>query len=198
MVAFVNRPEDSIGPAPAHDAASWPQCCSECGQAALREVGTCPVIGGRQEKLLEISQRPHLLPCRSRPAIRHQSHLHLRRRHHHHTGIFDPGGRCSDAITHVRNTSPGVRMPCAAASRASGFRARQRRPPCPVRRHPREDDLCSDMDIAPTQGGAHYTAKKKQNKAWESTWLRKWLLKNAARSGFQPIPTEAWHWEYKS
>jgi D-alanyl-D-alanine dipeptidase len=54
------------------------------------------------------------------------------------------------------------------------------------------------MDIAPTQGGAHYTAKKKQNKAWESTWLRKWLLKNAARSGFQPIPTEAWHWEYKS
>ena len=119
MVAFVNRPEDSIGPAPAHDAASWPQCCSECGQAALREVGTCPVIGGRQEKLLEISQRPHLLPCRSRPAIRHQSHLHLRRRHHHHTGIFDPGGRCPNSTTHFHNTSPGVRIPCAAASRAS-------------------------------------------------------------------------------
>ena len=54
------------------------------------------------------------------------------------------------------------------------------------------------FDINTTEGKVHYTAKKTQNAAWEKTWLRKWLLDgNAARHGFHPIATEAWHWEYK-
>jgi LAS superfamily LD-carboxypeptidase LdcB len=53
------------------------------------------------------------------------------------------------------------------------------------------------FDITTTEGGVHYTADKRQNAAWESTWLRQWLLGNAARFGFHPIATEAWHWEYR-
>ncbi len=31
---------------------------------------------------------------------------------------------------------------------------------------------------------------------WRSTWFHGWLKANAANFGFQPIPTEEWHWEY--
>jgi peptidoglycan hydrolase-like protein with peptidoglycan-binding domain/murein DD-endopeptidase MepM/ murein hydrolase activator NlpD/LAS superfamily LD-carboxypeptidase LdcB len=32
---------------------------------------------------------------------------------------------------------------------------------------------------------------------WRSTWFHGWLKANAAKFGFQPIPTEEWHWEYR-
>jgi hypothetical protein len=40
-------------------------------------------------------------------------------------------------------------------------------------------------------------ADKNRNSAWEKTWLRKWLLKNAGRFGFKKLETGAWHWDYK-
>lgn len=33
---------------------------------------------------------------------------------------------------------------------------------------------------------------------WRSTWFHEWLKTNAANFGFQPIPTEEWHWEYRN
>lgn len=41
-------------------------------------------------------------------------------------------------------------------------------------------------------------AKKAQNDGWKSTWLHRWLVANAARFGFKPLSTEAWHWDYDS
>jgi murein DD-endopeptidase MepM/ murein hydrolase activator NlpD/peptidoglycan hydrolase-like protein with peptidoglycan-binding domain len=39
---------------------------------------------------------------------------------------------------------------------------------------------------------------KKARAKWRSTWFHKWLRDNAANIfGFQPIPTEEWHWEYR-
>jgi LAS superfamily LD-carboxypeptidase LdcB len=53
------------------------------------------------------------------------------------------------------------------------------------------------FDITTTEGGKVYTADKKQNAAWEKTWLRKWLLANAGTYGFRKLETEAWHWDWK-
>ncbi len=39
---------------------------------------------------------------------------------------------------------------------------------------------------------------EKARAKWRSTWFHEWLRKNAANVfGFQPIPTEEWHWEYR-
>lgn len=54
------------------------------------------------------------------------------------------------------------------------------------------------FDATTTEGGIHYGADHKQNEAWEKTWLRQWLKKNAGRFGFQRLATEAWHWDYHS
>ena len=32
---------------------------------------------------------------------------------------------------------------------------------------------------------------------WRDSWFHRWLKTNAATYGFQPIPTEEWHWEYR-
>jgi hypothetical protein len=41
-------------------------------------------------------------------------------------------------------------------------------------------------------------ANVSQNPAWVSSWFHKWLVQHAtADFHFKPIPTEAWHWEYK-
>ncbi|WP_457143988.1 D-alanyl-D-alanine carboxypeptidase family protein [Mycobacterium sp. URHB0021] len=34
-------------------------------------------------------------------------------------------------------------------------------------------------------------------KAWYASWFHRWLRNNAHLFGFQPIPTEEWHWEYR-
>jgi hypothetical protein len=54
------------------------------------------------------------------------------------------------------------------------------------------------FDIVTTEDGVDYTADKDQNDVWESTWLRKWMLKNAGNFGFKKLATEAWHWDYKN
>jgi outer membrane protein OmpA-like peptidoglycan-associated protein len=33
---------------------------------------------------------------------------------------------------------------------------------------------------------------------WRASWFHAWLRRNAATFGFQPIPSEEWHWEYRS
>jgi outer membrane protein OmpA-like peptidoglycan-associated protein/subtilisin family serine protease len=33
---------------------------------------------------------------------------------------------------------------------------------------------------------------------WRATWFHKWLIANAADYGFRPLPTEEWHWTYRS
>jgi LAS superfamily LD-carboxypeptidase LdcB len=53
------------------------------------------------------------------------------------------------------------------------------------------------MDITTIEGKTQYRAKKKDNAAWENTWLRQWMLANAGRFGFRKLATEAWHWDYE-
>jgi uncharacterized protein YcbK (DUF882 family)/LAS superfamily LD-carboxypeptidase LdcB/peptidoglycan hydrolase-like protein with peptidoglycan-binding domain len=41
-------------------------------------------------------------------------------------------------------------------------------------------------------------SSEKARAKWRSTWFHNWLKDNAAKIfGFQPIPTEEWHWEYR-
>ncbi len=47
----------------------------------------------------------------------------------------------------------------------------------------------------------HEVANSSDEKArarWRSTWFHQWLRDNANAFGFWPIPTEEWHWEYRS
>jgi hypothetical protein len=54
------------------------------------------------------------------------------------------------------------------------------------------------VDFVATQGGVVLGANVSQNPAWVSSWFHKWLVQHAtADFHFKPIPTEAWHWEYK-
>ncbi len=52
------------------------------------------------------------------------------------------------------------------------------------------------VDFNTVQGKVKYEAKKAQNDAWKGTWLHRWLVANAARFGFKPLSTEAWHWDF--
>lgn len=54
------------------------------------------------------------------------------------------------------------------------------------------------VDFNTVQGKVKYEAKKAQNVGWKRTWLHSWLVANAARFGFKPLATEAWHWDYDS
>lgn len=38
---------------------------------------------------------------------------------------------------------------------------------------------------------------EKDRDRWRNSWFHGWLRKHAATFGFQPIPTEEWHWEYR-
>src|SRR5262245_3752390 len=53
------------------------------------------------------------------------------------------------------------------------------------------------MDFVTTEGKETLGANKSQNPSWLKSWLHKWLVENAATYGFQPLTTEAWHWDYR-
>lgn len=40
-------------------------------------------------------------------------------------------------------------------------------------------------------------SQDKYRAIWRRSWFHKWMKQNAAKYGFQPIPTEEWHWEYR-
>lgn len=52
------------------------------------------------------------------------------------------------------------------------------------------------VDFTTTEGGVSLTANSNQNGRWKNSWLHKWLTKNARKFKFNPLATEAWHWEY--
>ncbi|MBV8855467.1 MAG: D-alanyl-D-alanine carboxypeptidase family protein [Acidobacteria bacterium] len=52
------------------------------------------------------------------------------------------------------------------------------------------------VDFTTTEGGLCLTANSSRNVRWRKTWLYNWLVNNAARFEFNPLSTEAWHWEY--
>lgn len=40
-------------------------------------------------------------------------------------------------------------------------------------------------------------SQDKYRAIWRKSWIHKWMKGNADTFGFQPIPTEEWHWEYR-
>jgi hypothetical protein len=53
------------------------------------------------------------------------------------------------------------------------------------------------MDFVTQQGGVKLTAEYDQNPLWRASWFHHWLVAHAAELSFKPIPTEAWHWEFR-
>jgi len=53
------------------------------------------------------------------------------------------------------------------------------------------------VDFVTTEGKETLGADKSQNPRWKKSWLHKWLVEHAASFGFQPLATEAWHWDYR-
>jgi hypothetical protein len=53
------------------------------------------------------------------------------------------------------------------------------------------------MDFIATRGGVALGANVSQNRVWFASWFHAWLVAHAADFKFKPIPSEAWHWEYR-
>jgi LAS superfamily LD-carboxypeptidase LdcB len=53
------------------------------------------------------------------------------------------------------------------------------------------------VDFGTTENGHQLKARKAQKAAWRVTWLYRWLVANAAAYGFQQLPTEEWHWDFR-
>ncbi|MFB3921947.1 MAG: DUF4157 domain-containing protein [Terriglobia bacterium] len=53
------------------------------------------------------------------------------------------------------------------------------------------------VDFITTEGKESLGADKSQNPRWKKSWLHAWLVEHASTFGFQPLATEAWHWDYK-
>jgi hypothetical protein len=53
------------------------------------------------------------------------------------------------------------------------------------------------VDFVTTEGTETLGADKSQNPRWKKSWLHNWLVEHAASFGFQPLATEAWHWDYR-
>ncbi len=52
------------------------------------------------------------------------------------------------------------------------------------------------VDMSAVVDGDDLGADFSKQKAWYDSWVWHWLHTNAHRFGFQPIKTEAWHWEF--
>jgi hypothetical protein len=53
------------------------------------------------------------------------------------------------------------------------------------------------VDFMTVEDGVRLTANSDQQAPWKRTWLHKWLVQNADRFSFNPLHTEAWHWDYR-
>lgn len=53
------------------------------------------------------------------------------------------------------------------------------------------------VDFMTVEDGVRLTANTKQNALWKKTWFHRWLVQNASRFKFNPLTTEAWHWDYR-
>ncbi|WP_224242992.1 eCIS core domain-containing protein [Hyalangium gracile] len=53
------------------------------------------------------------------------------------------------------------------------------------------------VDFTTTQGGAALGANTSQNELWRASWFHAWLVAHASQYHFQPLASEAWHWEYR-
>lgn len=52
------------------------------------------------------------------------------------------------------------------------------------------------VDFKTTEGDVTLDADSNQNGRWKRSWFHKWLVKNAKKFKFNPLSTEAWHWDY--
>lgn len=52
------------------------------------------------------------------------------------------------------------------------------------------------VDFKTTEGNVTLDADSNQNGRWKKSWFHKWLVKNAKKFKFNPLATEAWHWDY--
>jgi LAS superfamily LD-carboxypeptidase LdcB len=53
------------------------------------------------------------------------------------------------------------------------------------------------VDFMTVEDGVRLTANSGQQAPWKRMWLHKWLDENAGRFKFNPLHTEARHWEYR-
>lgn len=53
------------------------------------------------------------------------------------------------------------------------------------------------VDFVTVEDGFRLTADSGQNTRWKKTWFHQWLVRNASKFKFNPLATEAWHWDYK-
>ncbi len=53
------------------------------------------------------------------------------------------------------------------------------------------------VDFVTKEGKETLGADKSQNPRWKKSWFHKWLVDHAGTYGFQPLSTEAWHWDYR-
>lgn len=53
------------------------------------------------------------------------------------------------------------------------------------------------VDFMTVEDGVRLTADSGQNTRWKKTWFHQWLVQNASKYKFNPLATEAWHWDYK-
>jgi len=53
------------------------------------------------------------------------------------------------------------------------------------------------VDFTTTQGGTALGPSTVQEAQWRASWFHRWLVGHAREFEFQPIPTEAWHWEHR-
>jgi LAS superfamily LD-carboxypeptidase LdcB len=52
------------------------------------------------------------------------------------------------------------------------------------------------VDFGTLEGKTTLVGKTELNERWKKSWLHKWLVKHAGEYGFQPLATEAWHWDF--
>src|SRR5207249_2158938 len=56
------------------------------------------------------------------------------------------------------------------------------------------------IDFSQERKKGHRVANKSYDpwrRRWRNSWFHRWLRANAVTYGFNPIPTEEWHWEYR-
>jgi hypothetical protein len=54
------------------------------------------------------------------------------------------------------------------------------------------------VDFSTTEANETLGPKTSQKALWQKSWLYEWLRANAAKYKFKQLPSEEWHWDYKS
>ena len=121
----------------------------------------------------------------------HQLELWLR----YFPGYYDDSRAARAALPEGPHSEAAVRY-LLTPLRAGGFGLAGRIAAPGFSNH--QNGIAIDFQQVRTEGHAVRNSSGRQARAiWRSTWFHDWLRRNAARFGFQPIPTEEWHWEFR-